>query len=74
MAVGYARTTGYSGVCMVVPGQGLLNAKAELATPWGNRSASVVLECLRACSGTLHDETLKAINLPDCKSRIIALG
>jgi acetolactate synthase I/II/III large subunit len=32
MADGYARTTGRVGVCMVVPGPGLLNASAALAT------------------------------------------
>jgi acetolactate synthase-1/2/3 large subunit len=32
MADGYARTTGNVGVCMVVPGPGLLNASAALAT------------------------------------------
>lgn len=32
MADGYARTTGEVGVCMVVPGPGLLNASAALAT------------------------------------------
>jgi len=32
MADGYARTTGKVGVCMVVPGPGLLNASAALAT------------------------------------------
>ena len=32
MADGYARTTGKIGTCMVVPGPGLLNAMAGLAT------------------------------------------
>jgi acetolactate synthase I/II/III large subunit len=32
MADGYARTSGQVGVCMVVPGPGLLNASAALAT------------------------------------------
>jgi len=32
MADGYARTTGDTGVCMVVPGPGVLNAMAGLAT------------------------------------------
>src|ERR1700682_5049128 len=32
MADGYARTTGRVGVCAVVPGPGLLNASAALAT------------------------------------------
>jgi acetolactate synthase-1/2/3 large subunit len=34
MADGYARTTGRVGVCMVVPGPGLLNATAALATAY----------------------------------------
>jgi acetolactate synthase-1/2/3 large subunit len=34
MADGYARTTGDIGVCMVVPGPGLLNALAGLATAY----------------------------------------
>ncbi|MDF5756937.1 thiamine pyrophosphate-dependent enzyme [Spongiactinospora sp. TRM90649] len=34
MADGYARTTGEPGVCMVVPGPGLLNAMAGLSTAY----------------------------------------
>src|SRR5438046_6055701 len=34
MADGYARSTGKTGVCMVVPGPGLLNASAGLATAY----------------------------------------
>jgi acetolactate synthase I/II/III large subunit len=34
MADGYARTTGNVGVCMVVPGPGLLNALAGVATAY----------------------------------------
>lgn len=34
MADGYARTTGKEGVCMIVPGPGMLNALAGLATSW----------------------------------------
>ncbi|MCA1667828.1 MAG: polysaccharide deacetylase family protein [Thermomicrobia bacterium] len=34
MADGYARTTGRIGACMVVPGPGLLNASAALATAY----------------------------------------
>src|SRR5882762_6246213 len=34
MADGYARTTGRIGACMVVPGPGLLNAMAGLATAY----------------------------------------
>ncbi|MEP6829885.1 MAG: thiamine pyrophosphate-dependent enzyme [Rhizomicrobium sp.] len=34
MADGYARTTGKEGVCIMVPGPGMLNALAGLATSW----------------------------------------
>lgn len=34
MADGYARSTGRIGTCLVVPGPGLLNAAAGLATAW----------------------------------------
>jgi hypothetical protein len=36
MADGYARTTGKVGVCMVVPGPGLLNASADRADSVGS--------------------------------------
>jgi acetolactate synthase I/II/III large subunit len=39
MADGYARTTGEIGACMVVPGPGLLNASAALATAYACSSA-----------------------------------
>lgn len=38
MADGYARTTGREGVCMVVPGPGLLNAMAGLSTAYACNS------------------------------------
>jgi acetolactate synthase I/II/III large subunit len=38
MADGYARTTGKLGVCMVVPGPGVLNASAGLATAYSSNS------------------------------------
>lgn len=38
MADGYARSTGKEGVCMVVPGPGMLNALAGLATSWACNS------------------------------------
>ncbi len=38
MADGYARTTGKVGVCMVVPGPGVLNATAGLATAYACNS------------------------------------
>jgi acetolactate synthase-1/2/3 large subunit len=38
MADGYARSTGKEGVCMMVPGPGMLNALAGLATSWACNS------------------------------------
>src|SRR3979411_2722455 len=38
MADGYARTTGRVGVCMVVPGPGLLTALAGVATAFASSS------------------------------------
>jgi acetolactate synthase I/II/III large subunit len=38
MADGYARSTGKEGVCMVVPGPGMLNALSGLATSWACNS------------------------------------
>ncbi|MFT4040215.1 MAG: thiamine pyrophosphate-binding protein [Thermomicrobiales bacterium] len=38
MADGYARTTGKTGVCLVVPGPGLLNATAALSTAYACNS------------------------------------
>lgn len=38
MADGYARTTGRPGVCLVVPGPGLLNAMAGLSTAYATNS------------------------------------
>jgi acetolactate synthase I/II/III large subunit len=43
MADGYARTTGTPGVCLVVPGPGLLNASAALATAYACSSPVVCL-------------------------------
>jgi acetolactate synthase-1/2/3 large subunit len=43
MADGYARTTGRVGVCMVVPGPGLLNASAALATAYACSSPVLCL-------------------------------
>ena len=38
MADGYARVTGREGVCLVVPGPGLLNAAAALSTAYACNS------------------------------------
>lgn len=43
MADGYARTTGRVGVCMVVPGPGLLNAMSGLATAYACSSPVVCI-------------------------------
>ena len=40
MADGYARTTGEVGVCLVVPGPGLLNATAALSTAYARHQRS----------------------------------
>ncbi|WP_028349732.1 thiamine pyrophosphate-binding protein [Bradyrhizobium murdochi] len=47
MADGYARSTNGIGVCMVVPGPGLLNAMAGLATAYACNSRVL---CICACS------------------------
>ena len=52
MADGYARTTGKIGVCMVVPGPGLLNALAGLATAYACNSR-VLCIC-----GDIHSEAV----------------
>ena len=43
MADGYARSTGKEGVCMVVPGPGMLNALSGLATAWACNSRVLFL-------------------------------
>lgn len=43
MADGYARTTGREGVCLVVPGPGLLNATAALSTAYSVNSPVLCL-------------------------------
>jgi acetolactate synthase I/II/III large subunit len=61
MADGYARTTGRPGVCMVVPGPGLLNAAAGLATAYACSSPVVCLtaqidsRAIGARLGLLHE-------------------
>ena len=61
MADGYARTTGRVGVCVVVPGPGLLNAMAGLATAYACSSPVLCLtgqipsEQIGAGRGLLHE-------------------
>ncbi len=61
MADGYARTTGREGVCMVVPGPGLLNASAALSTAYSCNSpvlcisGQVQSEHIEAGRGLLHE-------------------
>jgi acetolactate synthase I/II/III large subunit len=61
MADGYARTTGNVGVCMVVPGPGLLNASAGLATAYACSSPVVCLtgqvdsQAIDSGYGLLHE-------------------
>lgn len=43
MADGYARVTGREGVCLVVPGPGLMNAAAGLATAYSSNSPVLCL-------------------------------
>jgi acetolactate synthase-1/2/3 large subunit len=61
MADGYARTTGNIGACMVVPGPGLLNAMAGLATAYACGSpvlalvGEIPLPMLGRGHGMLHE-------------------
>lgn len=61
MADGYARSTGRPGVCAVVPGPGLLNASAALATAYACNSPVVMLtgqvqsDLIDAGRGLLHE-------------------
>jgi acetolactate synthase-1/2/3 large subunit len=58
MADGYARTTGQVGVCMVVPGPGLLNAMAGLSTAYACNSRVLCI------SGDIHSSAVgKGIGL-----------
>lgn len=52
MADGFARTTGKPGVCMVVPGPGILNAAAGLATAYACNSP---VFCI---AGHIHSEAI----------------
>src|SRR3981081_2632140 len=51
MADGYARTTGDIGVCMVVPGPGLLNALAGVATAYACSSRALCIAGATPSSG-----------------------
>src|SRR5690349_22231409 len=61
MADGYARTTGRVGVCAVVPGPGVLNASAALATAYACSSPVVCItgqvdsHAIDAGFGLLHE-------------------
>lgn len=52
MADGYARTTGKAGVCLVVPGPGLLNAMAGLSTAYACNSPVLCI------SGQIHSHLI----------------
>ncbi len=54
MADGYARVSGKMGVCMVVPGPGVLNASAAISTAYANASPVLVL------AGQLNRDTIDA--------------
>src|SRR5262249_14503633 len=61
MADGFARVTGREGVCLVVPGPGLLNAAAGLATAYAANSPVLCLtgqirsDLIEAERGLLHE-------------------
>lgn len=61
MADGYARVTGKEGVCLVVPGPGLLNASAGLATAYACNSPVLCLtgqirsDLIEVGRGLLHE-------------------
>jgi acetolactate synthase-1/2/3 large subunit len=61
MADGYARVTGREGVCLVVPGPGLMNAAAGLATAYACNSPVLCLtgqirsDLIGAGRGMLHE-------------------
>ena len=61
MADGYARTTGRPGVCLVVPGPGLLNAMAGLSTAYATNSPVLCIagqiqsELIGVGRGVLHE-------------------
>ena len=61
MADGYARTTGRVGTCMVVPGPGVLNAMAGLATAYASNSRVLCIagdiksSCRGVGLGLLHE-------------------
>jgi len=61
MADGYARSTGREGVCLVVPGPGLLNAMAALATAYACSSPVLCIvgqipsEAIGKGRGLLHE-------------------
>jgi acetolactate synthase-1/2/3 large subunit len=52
MADGFARTTGMPGVCMVVPGPGVLNALAGLSTAFACNSQVLCI------AGAIHSEAI----------------
>ncbi|MFN8058979.1 MAG: thiamine pyrophosphate-binding protein [Vicinamibacterales bacterium] len=61
MADGYARVTGRPGVCLVVPGPGVLNTMAALSTAWACSSpvvclaGQIPLSAIGRHLGLLHD-------------------
>lgn len=61
MADGYARVTGREGVCVVVPGPGLLNASAALSTAYSCNSPVLAVvgqirsDLIDAGKGALHE-------------------
>jgi len=53
MALGYAQSTGKIGVCLIVPGPGLLNATAALSTAYATNTPVLAL------SGQVHSDQIE---------------
>ena len=74
MADGYARSTGKEGVCMMVPGPGVLNALAGLATAWACSSRMLFIAgqipspTIGKGYGMLHE-----IGRASCRERVYGL-
>lgn len=64
MADGYARTTGREGVCMIVPGPGMLNALSGLATAYAC-SSRVLYICGQIPSGLIGQNHGMLHEIPD---------
>ncbi len=70
LADGYARSSGRVGVFLVVPGPGILNASAALATAWA--CSSPVVAIVAAVPTRLAGRGLGALHEIDGQSEIVA--